>query len=383
MSRKVWIGVSCTIALIVLVAWVMHHHPTSSGEDRIRIGAILPLTKDAQILGTGVREGLEIAVDEINTSGGINGRPIEVLFQDSQNDAREGTSAMRRLIDLNKVPVVITAMSSVTKAAIPIADERKVVLFGTVTAEPGLTRSSDWAFRAYYTTDAQGSVAAEYLTKARLGKVAVLYVKDDYGVSGRDSFQNDLQRHGGQVVATEGFDKGATDIRAQVTNAIAAQPQAVIIISYGETLATAVKRLRELGYRGCILSYTGLIDPDVIAQAGPAAEGALVVASSYDPLAPDTPVQAEFVRRYRERFRKPPSHYAAFGHDSLMLLADAMKRSGTTAQLVRSGLLSGQAQPLVLGSVSIGPDREVRFPYTVKVLRNGVPVTSLASKPGP
>lgn len=151
-------------------------------EKEIKIGAILPLTGSAALLGTETKEGIDIAIEEINSASGIKGSPIKVIYHYSQNDPKEGVSAFRVLTDIEKTPVIISSMSSVTKAIIPIANEKKVVLMATVTATPKITELSEWVFRNYYTTDIQGEVLSRFIVnKINIKKVGVLYLNDDYG----------------------------------------------------------------------------------------------------------------------------------------------------------------------------------------------------------
>lgn len=358
-------------AFLVAVTFCLVGCTSSPTREKIKVGAILPLTESAAILGNGVKEGMEIAVDNVNTTGGIKGQQLKVIFQNSQNDATKGLSALQMLLDVEKVPAVVVAMSSVTSAAIPVADKRQVVLFGTVTATPGLTKQSEWVFRNYYTTDAQGAVMARYLIDTEIKKIAVIYINDDYGVTGTDAFRKSYAEMGGQVLAGEGYDKASTDMRAQITKAMADNPAAILLISYGSSLGNLVKQVRELGYQGKVLSYTGLVDPDVLKQAGTAADGANVVTSTYNPDKPVGTIEKRFVEAYQKRFGKLPSHYAAFGYDTLMMIVASMRESGTSSEQIRKGLGSIGKTELAMGEISIEPDREVHFLQVMKVIHKG------------
>lgn len=389
MPKKAWVVIAVALGVIFFVTlWFVKSQTDQGAGVPIRIGAILPLTGSAALLGTEIKQGMELAIKEINSTGGIGGRRLEVIFLDSKNDAKEGVSAARKLLDLDQVPVIITAMSSVTMAIIPIIDKRKIVLFSTVTATPGLTQKSQWVFRDYYTTDTQGEAMARFLTEeAGVKAVAVLYINDDYGVTGTEVFRKIYSDRGGNILTSEAYEKASTDLRAQITKAMMHKPEAIHIIAYGQALAIAVRQIRELGYKGKILSYTGLVDQDVLKQAGSAAEGAIVVASTYDPQAPVGRVQKQFIETYREAFAKLPSHYPAFGYDATILLVEAMRGKGYLPEEIRQGLLTLGEQELVLGTVRVSENREVAFTQVIKIIRDGKPMTvvgrqaSLASWP--
>ncbi|MCK4458341.1 MAG: ABC transporter substrate-binding protein [Methanosarcinales archaeon] len=132
--------------------------------DEIRIGAILPLTGEAAEYGEDAKLGIDLAVEEINAAGGINGKRIQVVYEDSQATPSQGVSAIQKLTTVDKVPVIIGAMaSSVTLAIAPIAEENKVVLLSPASSAPQITEAGDYIFRTEF-SDAYGGKAQAELT---------------------------------------------------------------------------------------------------------------------------------------------------------------------------------------------------------------------------
>ena len=364
------------IGLIVMVfvaaaAIIVALKDTGRDPETVRIGAILPLTESASILGKGVREGIEIAVEEVNAAGGIDGKKIVLQVEDSKNDPKEGVSAFLKLMTVQEPVAIITEMSSVSKALAPLADRKQVVVFATVTAAPDLTKMSEWVFRNYYSTRTQGDALAKFLGREKKPqKVGVLYLTDDYGTTGVEELTRSLHAHGITDIVTEGYAKDTTDILAPVTKIITAKVDALCVIAYDEALARAFREARELGFKGTLCTYTGLANTKVLGQAGAAAEGAYVSMADYDPSSPIAGVQANFVKQYQETHGSLPSHYPAFGYDTMMIIVHSLKERKMGSGL-REALISMTPFQGVMGSIAINSNREVEFPQTVRVVRGG------------
>ena len=372
--KKLLLKISAYKIVFISVAFlvILSGGCAKKDEKEIKIGAILPLTGSAALLGTETKEGMDIAIEEINRKGGMNGQTIKVIYLDSMNDPKEGISAFRILTEIDKVPVVISSMSSVTKALIPLATKGKVALVATVTAAPKITESSEWVFRNYYTTDVQGEVLAKFVTsKLGLKKIGVLYLNDDYGVTGYHAFKKELEENGGQVVFAEGYEKTEIDLRTHILKLKTVNPEGILIVSYDNALVTALKQIRELKIGSKLFSYSGLADPKILQLSDTSAEGVYVTVSNYDPSNPLDIKQKEFVNAYKQKFGKLPGHYPAFGYDTVMIIAEAIKKDGYESEKIKNALLNISNIDLVLGKISILPNREIFFPQTVKIIRTG------------
>ncbi|TSA07845.1 MAG: hypothetical protein D4R73_09505 [Deltaproteobacteria bacterium] len=340
--------------------------------NEIKIGAILPLTGTASLLGTETKEGIDIAVEEINTNNIINGRKIGIVYQDSMNDPKEGISAFQALMKTNRPNAVIVSMSSVTKAVIPVANQRKIVVFATVTAAPRITELSPWAFRYYYTTDIQAEELAKFMVeKLHLKNVGVLHLDDDYGVTGYEALKKELEKRGVNVVTSESYSKSDLDVKTQIVKIKSANPEGITIIAYDNSLALAIKQIKELGINAKLFSYSGLADPKVLQLTGNAADGVYVTVSNYDPENPITQKQKEFVGKYKKKFGKLPGHYPAFGYDALMCIAEAINASGDSPDEIRQGLLTIKNVDFVLGQSTMAANREVKFDQVIRVAKGG------------
>lgn len=369
MSKKLIVLI--VVVVIAAGAIIMALRDNVGNAETVEIGAILPLTESASILGKGVLEGIEMAVKEVNAAGGIDGKQVILQVEDSKNDPKEGVSSFQKLMAVNEPVAIITEMSSVSKALAPLADRKQIVLFATVTAAPDLTKMSEWVFRNYYSTKTQGEALAQFLAKEKKpNKVGILYLTDDYGTTGVEELIRSLNANGMYDIVTEGYAKDATDILAPVTKIKTANIDALCVIAYDEALARAFREAREIGFDGTLCTYTGLANPKVLEQAGDAAEGAYVAMADYDPSSPKAGVQANFVKRYQEIYGSVPSHYPAFGYDTMMSIIRGLKSEKKGSGL-REALESMVPFQGVMGSIAINSNREVEFPQTVRIVRGG------------
>ncbi len=314
---------------------------------------------------------MEIAIDDVNRAGGLSGRKVRVIFADSRNNPTEGVSAFIKLIEKDKVQIVVSEMSSVSRALIPIAEKHQIILFATVTASPNLAASSDWVFRYYYTTDIQGKVMASFITnKLGFTKIGVLSLDDDYGTSSLLYFESELKRLGGDIVKSEKYSSSDLEVRTQLQKIIAANVEGLHIIAYDRALVMAVLQARELGIKIPIFGYTGFADPKVLELLGEAANGIYLTVGDYDPSTPQTENQISFINSYTNRFGVLPGHYPAFGNDVILCIAEAIKHQGDGSEAVRRGLLGIKNLSLAMGNISIESNGEVSFPQTVRQIKD-------------
>ena len=158
--------------------------------ETIRIGAILPLTGDIAEYGNRIKKGIDLAIEEIENQGGINGKRAKVLYEDSTGFPKGGVSAVQKLISINRVPIIIGAVaSSVTLAIVPQTTESKVVLFSPASSSPKLSGVSPFFFRDWPSDVLEARLLAEFtFNKLGIKKVAILNVNNDYGLGRVNSF---------------------------------------------------------------------------------------------------------------------------------------------------------------------------------------------------
>lgn len=337
----------------------------------IVIGAVFPLSAGAGRIGQMKREGADLAADHINASGGVNGRPLAIHYADSRNSTTEAGIAFAKLVDVDRAPVIMSAMSQVSLSLVPAAERAQVVLFANA-SHPELPRRSRWVFRNLPNTAQTATVMAQTAYRQlRLRRVVTLAINDEYGAEAARIFDTSFSGLGGKVVAADSFELAGTDFRAQLRKLAAAEPEAWWIPGYGTALGLILKQKSELRLPGQVLCDLGLVDDNVLKTAGPAADHAYVVAPAFDEADPREAVQ-RFVRDYRERYHAAPSFDAAFQYDAVYLIADAIRRATSpTGPAIRDALAATEGFVGVCGPTAFDQDGEARLEVAVSELIDG------------
>ena len=215
----------------------------------ITVGFIGALTGDAASIGTVDKAGAELAVEEINASGGVNGRPLNVIYEDGQCSATAASNAANKLMDVDKVPVILGGLCSTeTSAFAPAAMQKKTVVFSYCSSAPSLSKTGKYFFRDYPSDLLEGKVMAEYAYNT-LGahKIYILYHISDWGTGIKDVFSKRFQELGGTIVGVEGAPQESRDYKTALTKINSSGAKFVYAPMYPEGSIVALKEAKELG----------------------------------------------------------------------------------------------------------------------------------------
>lgn len=369
-KKQLLIGAVIVIVLAAFACACLDKQPTESEE--IKIGAIFPLTGEGAKYGEDAKLGIDLAVEEINAAGGIKGKKIQVVYEDSQAAPSQGVAAIQKLITVDKVPVIIGAMaSSVTLAIAPIAEENKVVLLSPASSAATITEAGDYIFRNEF-SDAYGGKAQAELTWDELGirDVAILYVNNDYGVGVADTFKKTFESLGGNITAVEVFEQGATDFRTQLTKIKDSNPEAIFLIGYKETILI-LKQAKELGIETQILSTPMFEDPEILEKVGDLAEGVIYIYyGGFDPKSEEEQIKV-FVSSFNEKYGREPGYYTALSYDATKIISVAIEKGGFNSEGIKSALYDIKDYPGLTGSTSFDENGDVIKPVTLKTVKDG------------
>ena len=278
-ASLIWAIVALVIVLGLIIAGnggnTDNIDDESDSEEIITIGFLGPLTGDIATIGQGAKAAVEIAVEEINAAGGVDGDNISVIYEDSKCNARDASSAGNKLINVDKVPVIIgAACSSETLAVAPVAEQSKVVMLSYCSSAPTVTNAGDYIFRNYPSDTFQGKYAAELaygnLTKR---KAAVMYCLSDYCTGIKDVFRARFTELNGTIVAEEGYDQTTKDLKTQLTKIKELNPDMIYFIGYTEASVIGIKQMKELGMNISTLGGDAWSDPKIWETAENAGEG--------------------------------------------------------------------------------------------------------------
>lgn len=340
----------------------------------IKIGVILPLTGDAAVYGTALKNGIELAREEISNDIQIK---LNLIYEDDQGQSVQAVSATRKLIDVDKVPAIIGgAMSSAAEAIIPICNQAKVVLLSPTATKPSLTQMGQYFFRLWPSDNYDGKIVAEAAyKKLSYRTVSILYVNVAYGAGITEVFEREFGKLDGKIVSKDGYAQGATDFRTVLTKLQGLHPDAIFVPGYVAEVTQILKQARELGIKAKFLGVNSLYDPKLIEIAGEAAEGAVFTYPTFDTKS-QNPVTSRFVTAYKAKYGTEPDAFAAQGYDSFCVLRQAIaKVLGSPGQTdgvkIRSALSSMGPFSGPGGDFTFEENGDVEKPLRLLTVKNG------------
>lgn len=335
MKSKTWFLLLALAAACIIAVFVIVLRPAS--DKTLRFGATLPLTGDAAIWGKNTQEGVDLAVEEINAQGGVLGQRITIIYEDTRAMPKDGVSAFQKLASVDRVPAIIDdSVSSVTLAMAPLANQSKVVVLATGATAPAISSAGPFIFRIWNSDAYEGEVMADHAyNKMGIRRVAVLYINNDYGTGLRDVFTKTFPQRGGAVTVAESFEQNATDFRTQLTKIKAVNPDGLYLVGYPKEIPVALLQARELGVQCKLLGTVAMLDPQLVAAAGNAAEGLV-----FPYPRPATGAHVDhFQKAFKQKYGKDPGITSDVGYDAVKMLVAAVGASGgATGEDIRIGL---------------------------------------------
>lgn len=365
------------VAALLIGAGCQREAPTPAspaGGGTLTIGALLPLTGDAAQWGAPARNAAQLAVDEINAAGGVNGQRVALAVEDDRCDAKEGVSAFNKLVAAHKTPVVLGAVcSSVTLAVAPVANREHVTLISPASTNPKITEAGDYVFRVIPSDNLRGEVFAEYLyNEAAVRSVVMLYINNEGGVGNKDTFATRFRTLGGKILGEEAYQQGATDVRSQLTTIKSSPADAVLVVSYPADTVIVLKQAKQLAIDKPLYFQTEAVeDPTVLRDAGDAANGATYIL----PAAAEGPVAKGFVDSYQKKFAKAPELFAAEAYDIVYLIKEALQQNGSSpaSDRIRGYLSSVHDRASASGTITFDQNGDVTKPMAIKRIVDGRP----------
>jgi branched-chain amino acid transport system substrate-binding protein len=317
------IVLSSLFTLTLLAGMTTAAVPAAAQGNPIKIGAILPLTGSGASYGVWMKGGAEMAAEEINAAGGIAGRKLEVIYEDHAADASKAVNAMRRLVEVEKVPFSLTSYSSPTLAVQPIAAQNKVVIMNGGGQSDSLA-DKDYLYNNIPVVSNEVGVIAAWLAKEKKLVNAVLIVaNDEAGRNSAKTFREKFGAAGGKVLAEEQVALDATDFRAQLAKVKARGGDLLYISSYGRNVSIIADQARELGITIPIAGTSWVLVPETFKSKG--AEGMLVTKLPFDP-------NSAFAKKFKDKYKTDAGFFAVQYYSATMIFAkaaqEAMKKSG-------------------------------------------------------
>lgn len=327
----------------------------------IKIGLNFEESGAVASYGTAEAQGAKMAADEINAAGGINGRQIQVVEYDDKSDPAQATTLTTKLMTSDKVVTVIgPATSGGMKATVPVATKNQVpIISGSATADD-LTvtngKVNDYVFRTCFNDSFQGTAMAKYAASKLNVKSAVILedTSSDYAKGLAASFNSQLTSGGGKIVDTQAYKAGDTDFNAVLTKFKGQTFDAIYLPGYYQEVGLVIAQARKLGITAPILGGDGYDSPKLAELAGAGLTD--VYYTNHYSSADKDPKVVAFIDAYKKKFNAEPNAFNAMGYDTMMLVADAIKRAkDVTGPSIKDALASTKDFAAVTGTITIDP----------------------------
>ena len=315
----------------------------------IRIGSMFETSGNIASLGNQGYEGAQIALEQINKSGGIGGRSVELIQINTESDETKSVTAAKRLLERENIVALIGPHNSGSNFAIIDSVQRAkmpMVTNGTSMQIALPPAEKQWVFMAQVTDAVVVSVVIEHMKRSGIRKIGLLNADSAFAVSGREQWELLAPKAGLQLAIQETFGNSDQDMSPQLTKIRAADVDAVIIWAAGPGQAIAVKNYRQLGIAKPLFTSHGCVDPNLLRLAGEALNGItcasskITVAQDLPDSDPQKPGLVRFIADFQAKYGRSPSMFAGNGADSLRMLAAAIGKAGTSAQKIRDELES-------------------------------------------
>ncbi len=314
----------------------------------IRIGAAEALTGPAAKYGIAIKNGLTLAVDEVNGKGGVGGNKLVLVIEDEQGKKEEAINVFKKLIFQDKVLMIFgPTLSNSAFAADPIASAAKIVVFGTSNTADGISAMGPTIFRnSVMEADVLPVTTAAAVKHFGIKKVAIVYGNDDaFTKSGYDVFKNTLDAQKIAITATETYAKGDVDFKAQLTKIKATNPDAIVCSCLAEEAANIILQTRTLGMKQPFIGGNGFNSPKLFEIARDAADNTVMGSPwSSENM---TPANKTFIAAYKARFSADPDQFAAQAYDAVHIVAAALGKIKLTGTLDKDRVALSGALPAI------------------------------------
>ena len=342
---------------------------TSTGGDTgdIKVGVYGDLTGQTSSFGQSTKNGIQLAVDEINAAGGVNGRKITLVIEDDQGRPEQAKTVISKLINQDKVIAVLGEVaSSNSLAAAPVAQEAKIPMITPSSTNPKVTEVGDYISRVCFIDPFQGSVMAKFAANTLKAKTAAIIgdVQSDYSKGLTEFFTQEFTKLGGKVVAEQKYAQTDPDFKAQLTAIRNTNPDVIYIPGYYGQVAIIAKQARELGMNMPLLGGDGWDSPELWKLGGEALKNSYI-SNHYSAENPAPEIQ-NFVKAYQAKFNVVPDSLAALAYDSAKVLADAIKRAGgTDSAKLKDAINATKDFKGVTGTITLDASRNAIKPAVV------------------
>ncbi len=368
--NKIFFGVF----VLLSATFLMTSGCNKSSNDEILIGQFGSLTGTEATFGISSDNGLKLAVEEINSTGGVLGKKIKLITYDDQGKPSEAATVVQKLINKDKVVAVIGEVaSSRSKAGAPICQNNKIPMITPASTNPEVTAIGDYIFRVCFIDPFQATVLSKFATNTlKVKKIAILKdVKNAYSTGLSDFFEKEFTRMGGEIVEVQSFSNGDKDFKAQLTAIKSKNPEAIFIPAYYTDVNLISIQAREVGITVPLLGSDGWESEKLTeGKAKDALEGCYF-STHVSTENPDPNIQ-NFIKKYKAKYNDMPDAMSFLSYDAGMIMFDAIKRAGSVDPAkIRDEIAKTKDYAGVTGKITINEQRNAVKPAVILEIKGG------------
>jgi len=338
---------------------------------QIVIGEYGDMTGPTAVFGQGTHKGIQLAVDQINASGGLLGKQVQLVSEDDTGNQDQAVTVVKKLIDRDNVLGILGEVASTRSlAGGGVCEQEHVPMISPSSTNPDVTKNRDWVFRVCFTDDFQGSTGAQFAIRKGWKKVAILSSSNSDYSKKLSKFFSDAFSQSGQVVDWETYADGDTDFSAQLTRIQSKNPDAIYVPGYYTEIALILRQARNnLNLNVPMFGGDGW-DSQKILDLGTISDGCYFT-NHYSADDPRPSVQ-DFIKTYKAKYGEVPDSFGITGYDAANVMFDAIKRAGKPdRQAVRDAIASTKDFPGAGGNITIDENHNAKKPIVILEIRGG------------
>lgn len=366
-------SLAAVMAAIVIASGMAGCSNGGSG-DTIKIGGLAPLSGNVSVYGIATNNGVQMAVDAANKSGGVLGKQIQYICYDEKGDATEAVNAYNKLVQNDQVVALVGDVTSTPCLAVAqeAAKDNLPMISATATTAD-VTKKGENIFRACFTDPYQGKVMAQYAAKKLNAKTAaILYnIADDYSLGVAEAFESEAKAAGISVVEKQGYQTNDVDFKSQLQSIKSKNPDVLFIPVYYQDVALISVQAKQLGITSTLMGvdgWDGVLDK--IDKSNVDAVDGAYFCSQYSSESTDANVQ-NFIKEYKEKYKAEPNMFAVLGYDAMNMMIQSIKTAGTTDSDKVIDAMKGISFKGLTGNITFDAERNPVKSAVINTIQDG------------
>ena len=342
-----------------------------SRRDVIKIGALISLTGDNAAQGNLAQNGILQYVNQLNENGGINGKKVKLIIENTQTSTNATLSAFKKLATINKVEAIVVTGDTELKAVNTLADTYKIPIVATICTGMIEEGRSKWLYRYCYNEEQEDAALMQFV-KEDLGvnDIVLLYPNTQFGLDFYNYSKQYIESNDINLTLSVAYDFSSTNQRGDAIKVMDTKPTLICARGFGSALDALLRHISELGFDGKIVGDLSLTTPSTVNNTNGIMEGAYIVASDLD-LSSSSSVINDYASLYRATYKTEPCFWDAVGYDSILYLCEAIKEKENKKISIQNALFTTKPQGLLLGNNYFDNELDVSFEMHIFEMNQG------------